>query len=63
MNDNNIKCCSQYFSKKKTGFYSGLILISIRLEVLVNVFGDDWREGDDRNHVFFLWNRITNSDI
>ena len=35
----------------------------IQLEVLVNVFSDDWRKRDDRNNVFFLWDRITNSDI
>ena len=63
MNDSNIKCCSQYFFKEKDRILFRSYIISIQLEVLVNVFGDDWREGDDGNHVFFLWNRITNSDI
>ena len=50
------------FQRKRPDLFRSYI-ISIQLEVLVNVFGDDWREGDDGNHVFFLWNRITNSDI
>ena len=50
------------FRRKRPDLFRSYI-ISIQLEVLVNVFGDDWREGDDGNHVFFLWNRITNSDI